>query len=167
MKGISLLSDLFMLFALISVTIMMTLFLWYLILIYEFALQPAGMSTTRDVTLRLLIEPADYDSTMLAFLELKHQGITMKRLLNAAAIQGSTDIWIDGKDIDLAAVAESALTPMIENDYILKIASQPEINVVTHGAWVSGNTPMGLQEVSTDLFLLNGGAVELQLLVRD
>jgi hypothetical protein len=124
MKGISLLSDLFLLLTLIGLTIMMTLFVWYLILLYEFVITPVGLSTPREVTLRLVTKPAEYDSLMLSFLELDYNGIKMKRIVNAAAIQGKTDIWLDGQNINAKSVAEGFLATMIDKDYLLKISPQ-------------------------------------------
>ena len=164
MKGVSLMGDMFLLLAMIAVTILVTLFLWYLILIYEVIVSPAGLSTPRDVTLRVLLNPTEYDSTMLAFLESTYEGISMKRILNAVAIQGSTDIWLDGKSIDAAEAAES-LTSMIDSEFILKISPQ-EIYLVQSGTLLQGNTPIGIHKVVTPLFLLDGEQVELQLLVR-
>jgi hypothetical protein len=166
MKGISLLSDLFLLLTLIGLTIMMTLFVWYLILLYEFVITPVGLSTPREVTLRLVTKPAEYDSLMLSFLELDYNGIKMKRIVNAAAIQGKTDIWLDGQNINAKSVAEGFLATMIDKDYLLKISPQ-EIVLADDGTLESSNTPLGIQKVSTELFLLNGEAVELQLFVRD
>jgi hypothetical protein len=170
MKGISLLSDLFLLLTLIGLTIMMTLFVWYLILLYEFVITPVitevGLSTPRELTLRLVTKPAEYDSLMLSFLELDYNGIKMKRIVNAAAIQGKTDIWLDGQNINAKSVAEGFLATMIDKDYLLKISPQ-EIVLADDGTLESSNTPLGIQKVSTELFLLNGEAVELQLFVRD
>jgi len=162
MKGVSLLSDIFLLLALIAVTIMMTMFIWYLILIYEVILTPTGLSTTREVNIRLLSGPAGYYSTMLSFLELNYNNIPMKRIVNAVAIQGKTEIWIEGKRIIADDVIESVLTPMINKDYLLKISPQ-DIILAQHGDLEK----IGIQKVSTELFLLNGEAVELQLLVED
>jgi len=167
MKGITLLSDLFLLLTLIALTVIMTLFLWYLIMFFEFVIEPVGADSPREVTLRLFIKPVKYDSVMLAFLELEHDGIPMKKIINAVAIQDKTDIWIEGKFIDGKAVSEGFLSQMINKNYLLKISPQ-DIHVAEFGSLTSTEEiPLGIQKVSTELFLLNGEAVDLQLFVRD
>lgn len=166
MKGVSLISDIFLLLALIGVTIVMTLFLWYLIMIYEFIVTPVGLSTPREVTLRLLSDPVEYDSTMLSFLETSYKGIPMKRIMNAVAIQGTVDVWLDGKSISADLATDQLLTPMINKNYILKISPQ-EIFIINYGIPQKENIPTGVQKVTTPLFLLDGKAVEMQLFVSD
>ena len=165
MKGVSLLSDIFLLLALISVTIIMTMFLWYLIIIYEFVLTPTGVSTPKEITIRLLSSPAGYFSTMMSLLELNYNGVPIKKIVNAVAIQGKTDIWLDGQNIDASNIKD-ILTPLINKEYLLKISPQ-EIYIAQNGDFETYNTPLSLQKVSTQLFLLDGEAVELQLLVRN
>jgi len=161
MKGVTLISDVFLIICLLSIIVIMTLFIWALIMIHqvEYKLYP----TPRTVELKLFFRPVNYDAIMSAFLEYENEGITMKKILNAVAIQGKTDIWLDGKPINAKAVSEGFLTPQINKDYLLKIG---EITVA-ESRTLSSETVLGLQKVSTELFLLNGEKVYLQLFVRD
>ncbi len=168
MKGITLISDIFLMVSLLGIAVIMSLFIWALITIFnvESKFVPGGMPTTRNVELKLLFKPANYESLMSVFLEYESQGIKMKKILNAVAIQGKTDIWLEGKTIDAKTVSETFLTPQINKDYILKIG---DIIVAEHGSLssLSGSLPLGIQKVSTFLFTLNGKEVFMQLFVVD
>jgi hypothetical protein len=166
MKGVTLISDVFLLVALIAVTVIMSLFIWALIYIFqvESKLTPGGMPTTRNVELKLFLKPVTYNALMSAFLEYPYQGIPMKKILTAVAVQGSTDIWLDGKFIDAKAVSQSFLTPQIDKYYLLKIG---DIEVASNGLLTPSTVPTGLQKVSTNLFLLNGEKTYLQFFVVD
>lgn len=168
MKGVTLISDIFLLISLLAITVIMSLFIWALIYTFqvESKLSPGGMLTTRNVELKLFYRPVNYDALMSAFLEYGYQGIPMKKILNAVAIQGkTTDVWLDGVLIsDVKNVCESFLTPQINKYYLLKIG---DVIVANYGTLTSSDTPTEIQKVSTYLFLLNGEKTYLQLFVAD
>jgi len=168
MKGITLISDIFLMISLLAITVIMSLFIWGLITIFnvESKFYPGNMPTTRNVELKLFFKPVTYESLMSAFLEYESQGIKMKKILNAVAIQGKTDVWLEGKWIDAKAVSEGFLTPQIDKEYMLKIG---DIIIAEHGNLpsISGSLPLGIQKVSTFLFTLNGKEVYMQLFVVD
>ena len=159
MKGITLLSDFFLLIILIIVIIMMSGLLWVIMLIYGVEAQ-LGFVNPREVTLRVLFNPLKYESVLLTFLELEHQGIRMKKILNSVAIQNSLNVWVDGKPIDASEVSEEFLNQLLEGrTYLLKIV-KPEI-IIAKSTVLSSS----LQKTSTKLFLLNGNFVELEFYV--
>lgn len=165
MKGITLLSDIFLIFALLALTVITTLFIWYLIIIYEVE-SALNVATPRNVELKLFFKPVKYDNIMLSFLEYEYESIPMKKIVSAVAIQNSTDIWIEGKFIDAKAVSENLLSKVIDKEYLLKISPQ-EIQLAKSGDLVSTGPPLEIQKISTELFLLDGEAIDLQLFVRD
>jgi len=166
MKGITLLGDVFLLISLLAIVVILSLFVWALIYMFqvESKFTPGGMPTTRDVEIKLFLNPINYDNLMLSFLEYDYQGIPMKKILNAVAIQGKTDIWLDGNSINATVVSEQFLTPMITKYYLLKLG---DIIVAENGILANENVPTGIQKVSTYLFLLDGEKVNLQLFVAD
>lgn len=166
MKGITLVSDIFLLIALLAITVIMSLVIWLLILTFqvESKFAPGGMPTTRGVELELFIKPDTYNSLMSAFLEYEHKGISMKKILETVAIQENINVWLEGKGINATLVSESFLAPQINNDYILKIG---DITVAKSGSFSSETSTLSLQKVSTILFDLNGKEVYMQLFVAD
>jgi len=166
MKGITLISDIFLVICLLALTVIMSLFIWALIMMFqvESKFVPGGMPTTRNVELKLFLKPINYDALMTAFLEYEHEGIKIKKILNAVAIQGKTDIWLEGKFINAKLVSENFLTPQINKDYLLRIG---DLTVAKYGQFASGNLPLGIQKVSTFLFILNGKEIYMQLFVVD
>jgi len=166
MKGVTLISDIFLMICLLAITVIMSLFIWALITIFqvESKFMPGGMPTTRNVELKLFFKPVTYDSLMSAFLEYESQGIKIKKILNAVAIQGKTDIWLEGKFIDVSSVSEGFLTPQIDKNYLLRIGDK---TIAKNGQLTSQNLPLEIQKVSTFLFILNGKEVFMQLFVVD
>lgn len=159
MKGIELLSDLFILFMLIIIVILMCGLIWAFTLIYGVE-SSLGLVNPRQVTLRILFQPLKYESVLLTFLELEHQEMPMKKILNVVAIQGTTDIWIDGKTIDAKSVSEGFLTEILEEKTYLLKTINPEI-IIARSSTLSSS----LQKVSTKLFLLDGESINLELYV--
>jgi hypothetical protein len=162
MKGIEIFSDLFLLFMLIIVVIIMTTLIWILTEIRVVA-SDVGAVRSRDVDIRILFNPVRYDSALLTLLELRDPtwGIPMKKLLNAAAIQNTTNVWLpEAKSfINVSARSKTFLDEILNGKiYLLKIRD-PEIIIAEFG---SSST---LQKTSTELFLLNGKTVDLELYV--
>ncbi len=160
MKGISIFSDLFTTFMLIIVVIFMCALIWIFTEIYVLG-SMFGAIQPREATVRVLYSPVKYESALLTFLELRHQGIKMKKILNAVAIQNTTDVWIPeiGDFVDSSQVSEDFLDQIFVGDiYLLKIRD-PEIIICSSGKsnyW---------QKTSTELFLLNGKPIDLELYV--
>lgn len=160
MKGIELLSDLFLLFMLIIVIILITSLIWVFteIKVVTYGL---GVVKPREATIRILFNPVRYESALLTFLELKHQDIPMKKILNAIAIQNNTKVWMPETSgfIDASAVSKGFLDEILKGkSYLLKIRD-PEIIIAESGKssrW---------QKTSIELFLLNGKPVDLELYV--
>ena len=160
MKGIFLLSSLFTFIILIIVIIMMTSLIWIFTEIYVVE-ESLGLVNPREVEIRILFNPARYESALLSFLELEHQGIPMKKILNAVAIQNSAEVWIPKiKDsIVVSDISRDFLNDMLNGKpYLLKIR-EPEIII---GAFSESSI---WQKVSTKAFLLNGEPVDLELYV--
>jgi hypothetical protein len=166
MKGITLIGDLFLLIGLLSITVIMTLFINVLIVTFqvENRLLPGGMPTTRSVELKLLIKPVNYDTTLSAFLENEYEGIKIKKILNAVAIQGKTTVWLEGKTIDAATISKNILTSQIKRNFLLKVG---DITVTSYGQLSSTDSVLGVQKISTYTFSLNGETINVQLLVVD
>lgn len=166
MKGITLLSDIFLIIVLLAITVIMSVFIWALIITFtaESKLMPGGMPTTRNVELTMVIKPITYDSLMSAFLECDYQGMPMKEILEAVAIQQNNIVWLEGSTINASLASESFLTPQINGIYLLKVG---DVTVVESGQMDSTNAPLGAQKVSTELFTLNGKDVYMQLFVVD
>ena len=125
-------------------------------------LGPAAAGT-REVTIRTLLKPTIDDSALLTFLEMEYNGISMKRILTAVAIQENTKIWIDGGFIDAEQAAMNFLGHadsgiLKGRKYLLKIR-EPEIVIAKSLEMV----PARSQKVSTELFLLDGSSVSLVL----
>ena len=164
MRGIELFSDLFLLFILIIVVIIVTSLVWVFTEIKVVG-SALGIINPREATIRILFNPVKYESTLLTFLELRHDGIPMKKILNAVAIQNNTTVWLPdanggkGDFIDASVVSKNFLDEIIKsNIYLLKIRD-PEIIIVESGSssrW---------QKTSTELFLLDGKPVDLDLYV--
>lgn len=166
MKGVSILQDMFLLIFLIAIIVILTLFVWVLIITFqaESRLAPGGLPTTRNVEMTLIYRPIDYDAIMSAFLENEYSGIKIKRLLNAVAIQEDTTVWLDGKMVDVKQVSENILNQQIKRDYILKV---DDFIVASRGMLSTGKMPMEIQKTYTIMFLLNGEESYLQLFVAD
>ncbi len=160
MKGIELLSDLFSVFVLIIIIIIMVSLIWIFTEI-KFVAYGTGLVKARDVTIRILFNSVKYDSVLLTFLELRPQGIPMKKILNAAAIQNTTRPWMPETSsfVNAAQMSDDVLNQLLEGkSYLLKIRN-PEIVIAQ-----SGNS-YDWQKTSTELFLLNGKPVDLELYV--
>jgi hypothetical protein len=159
MKGVSLLSDMFLMFALAAIVILMVTFIYYLWLArgVESAL---GMTGPQKIAITLFFKPVKYDSAFLSFLELNttDDGIPMKVLLEQAAIQNSTKVWINGETIDVSAKVNELLPKMINSTYILKI-TEPEIVIAEKGSSKS------FEKTTVKLFLLDGKYRDLELYV--
>ena len=162
MKGISILASLFLVMMLIMVILLVSGLIWVFTEIYGVGAK-LGLINPREVTLRIFFKPVEDESVLLSFLECKYNGIQMKRILNAVAIQGTTNIWLDNEFIDAKIASEYFLNRVYAEKgygYILKI-SDPEIIIADSAIPIKKE----LQTVSTKLFLLDGKNVNLQLLV--
>jgi hypothetical protein len=160
MKGIFLLSSLFLFILLIIVVIMMSSLIWIFTEIYGVEAR-LGLANPREVIIKILFNPARYESALLALLELEYQGIPMKKILNAVAIQNNTTIWLPEIHdfIDASEISNDFLNQLLEGrSYLLKIR-EPEIIIA------SFSKSSTLQKVSTKIFLLNGEPVDLELYV--
>jgi hypothetical protein len=167
MKGMTLLSDIFLLLMLIGLIIIMSSLVWAIILIHG-VMGQLGLSSPRNVEFTVLLNPIRYDTTLLAFLESNYQGIPVKEIINAAVIQKKTiDIWVEGKFIDMQTVSNDFFSKAldankdgtIDSPYLLKIRD-PEMILGQYGSLTSN-----LQRVSTKVFLLDGKSVDLYLYV--
>jgi hypothetical protein len=158
-KGVTLLSNIFLFIMILVLMVLMGIFIWAVMLIQGVEAQ-LGISSPRNIELTVLFKPVDYDTTLLSFLETEYQGVPMKRIINAVAIQETTDVWIEGKNIDVKMVSEDFLK-IIEKPYLLKIRD-PEI-ILAENEKLS----LDIQKVSTNVFLLNGDSIDLELYVGE
>jgi len=173
MKGVTLFADLFLLVILMVEIILMVGIIWIFQLIYGVESQMGitdYFDNPRQVSLNILYKPTKYESTFLSFLELDcrrcSQKISMKEIMNAVAIQGRTDIELYGESIDASLASGELLGDLLENkereqklDYLLKIRD-PELIISK-----TDDLPQQLQKVSTNIPLLNGEIVDLELYV--
>jgi len=164
MKGITLFSDVFSLFVLIGVIMLASVLLWAFIVVYNVQ-EKLGFVNPRIVELTLLFNPIKYDMTIISLLEYEYNGIPIKKILNAVAIQENTTVWIEGEEIDASIVCENFLSSRIDEPYMLKIIPKQELIIVGQIMPSIPETPLHVQETSTKLFLLDGENVELKLLV--
>jgi len=163
------LNDLFLLFVLIGLVIMMTALVWGIIFIHGVAAQ-LNLHSPRNVEFTVLLNPVKYDTTLSAFLEYEYQGIPVKKIINAAVIQEKvTDIWVDGNFIDMQTVSDEFFSRAldedndgtIDNPYLLKTRN-PELILGEYEILTSN-----LQKVSTKVFLLEGESVDLDFYVSE
>ena len=161
MKGVTIISDIFLLIMSLALTILMVGFIYAMIFIHGVEAQ-LGVASPRSVEYEVLFNPVEYDTTLLAYLEYKYEGIPMKKVLNAVAIQRKRIIWIDGKSVNAKIVSEDYFKDLITRPYLLKIR-EPEIHIAKSG--VLPAAPATIQKISTKLFLLNGESVDLELYV--
>lgn len=159
MKGSTFMGDFFLFIMILVFTVLMGIFIWAVMIIQGVEAQ-MDIISPRNLELTVLFKPIKYESTLMAFLEAEYRGISMKRIINAVAIQETTDIWIDGKFIDVKRISEDFLK-IIEKPYLLKIR-YPEI-ILAEGGQVEGY----IQKVSTNVFLLNGESVDLELYIEE
>jgi len=164
MKGITLFSDIFSIFVLIGVIMLATLLIWAFIVIYSFEAQ-LGVATPRTVELTLFFNPLKYDTTIMSLLEYEYEGIPMKKILNAVAIQENTTVWIENKIIDASLVVENFLSSRIDEPFMLKMILPSREIIIVEEVMPPIPGPLYVQETSTKLFLLDGRNVELKLLV--
>lgn len=157
MKGFTLLSDIFMLFTLIGVSVLMVTFV-YVIWLTHGTLSKLGITGPQQIALTLFYKPVQYDSTLMSFLELTNSSIPMKDLLEQVAIQNSTYIWLNGESIDVSSVSNRFMKEILNRPYILKIV-KPEITIASNGFSKS------YEKISTKLFLLDGKYVSLEFYV--
>ncbi len=160
MKGteVELFSDIFLLFALAAMTVLIVTFIYYAWIAYSIE-SYLGDVGTRRVALTLFFYPVKYDSTFLTFLELTDNGVPMKDLLTLAAIQEDTEIWYNGENIDVSDISKEFLDDMLDRPYLLKI-SNPEVIIAS-----SGELSTRLQKMSTKLFDFDGDPILLELYV--
>jgi len=158
MKGVTLISDLFLLITSLALTVLMISFIWALIVIHGVE-GSLGITSPRNVGYKVMFNPINYDTTLLAFLELNNNGITMKKLINAVVVQNNTIVWLDGRFIDAKTVSENYLSSFIDRPYLLKTRN-PEIDIAESGTLLGT-----FQKVSMKLFTLNGEDVDLELYV--
>jgi uncharacterized membrane protein len=167
MKGVTLFADVVSVLVLLAIIMLSTLLVWGLILLQNVTTF-VGIISPRSVELTIFHLPTKYDTTLLALLEYKVQGIAMKRWLEAAAIQESKVVWLDGKTIDAEEESRDFLAASIDNPYLLKIVlPNKELIVVENEIFSSLSRPTSIQETTAKLFLLNGEVVDLKLLVRE
>jgi len=171
MKGFTLFADIFSVFVLIGIIMLVSILLWTFILIYDVE-SKLGFANVRPVELTMFFNPIKYDTTLMSLLEYNSNGIPIRKILNAVAIQEKkTDVWIDNQEItDVGVICEDFLSnpldPKIKDPYILKITlPSKEIEIVNKGIPSLSGTTTHLQEVTTKLFLLDGRDAELKLLV--
>ena len=158
MKGMELLSDLFALFMLIIVIMIICALVW---IFTEIRVVGSTFVHPREATINLLFNPVKYESAFLAFLELDYQGVKMKKLINLVAIQNRVNVWVPelGKFLDVSSVSKTKLDYILpDNKFLLKIRD-PEIIIV------DAPDLSYLQKVSTELFLLDGKIVDLEFYV--
>jgi len=167
MKGIFLMSKMFLIFTTLAMTIILTTIIWLLIVTHEIESR-LFVTSPRNVELSLFIRPSKYETTLLSFLELEKDGIPMKKLIEAVAIQNSTDIWIDGKSINVRAAADGYLQNIIDTDYLLKISypDEPEIKISEVQLSTSSQVPLQAFKTSTELFLPDGKIAYLKFFVK-
>lgn len=163
MRGVSLLSDMFLLIIIMVEVILMVGIIWVFQSVYGVE-SSLGLVNPRYVTLNVLFKPAKYESTFLSFLELDCttciQKISMKEIMNAVAIQESTTVEVKGEVIDAIQASEDLLNQMLDKkSYLLKIRN-PQMVIAE-----SQVLPASLQKVSTKLLLLDGEDVDLDLYV--
>jgi hypothetical protein len=167
MKGIALFADILSLLILLAIIMFMTILVWSFIILHQVEVN-LGVATPRTVELTLFYLPVKYDTMMLAFLENTYNGIPIKRIIEAAAIQENTDVWIEGNDINLTTVSKNYLSARIDKPFILKIVlPDKEIKIIENEIKSSVSKPTSIQESTVKLFLLNGEIADLKLLVRD
>jgi len=160
MKGMDIFADLFTVFMLLVTIIITCSLIWIFTEIYVIS-SSLGYVRPREASVTVLYNPVRYESTLLTFLELREQGIPMKKILNAVAIQNRTNVWMTEIHdfIDASAVSKTMLDQLLPGKaYLLKIR-EPEIIICKSGKssyW---------QKTSTDLFLLNGNPVDLEFYV--
>ena len=161
-------ADMFSIFVLIATIILMTLLVWGFIIIYEVE-SFGGFANPRTVKLTMFTYPIKYDSMMLSFLEYEYDGISMREILNAVAVQESKDVWIRGVWIDMSIATEDFFDPKIEKPFILRMQSgENEINILWSDIMpVSQDAPLNIQKTSIDFFTLNGEVAYLELLVKE
>lgn len=167
MKGFSLYADLLSIFILIGIIMLASLLLWTLIIIYNVEIN-LGTARPRTIELTFFFNPVKYDTTLMSFLETQHNGIPMKKILNAVAIQENSIVWLEGKEInDLSTFCDNFLSPKIgSNPYILKVVlPSKEIILVEKPMPSFPDTPLHLQETTSKLFLLDGSTADMKLLV--
>lgn len=165
MKGFQLFADVFSIFVLLGVIMLSMLILWAFIVLYNIELN-LGIANTRTVELTLFFNPMKYDTTLMSLLEYEYDGIPIRKILNAVAIQENSIIWLDDKLIDTGSVCQGFLSSRIDEPYILKIVfGEKEILIVNNEMPLVPHTPLRFQESSTKLFSLDGTDVELKLLV--
>jgi len=155
MKGIELFGDILMLIMLIAMVVLLNLLIWTLITLQHYT----GLSSVRNIELNIHTTPSTLSSSFLAFLELNYNGIPMKKILTAVAVQQNTNIWIDGQQIDATDVSKRFLDSMFSQPYMLKI-NNPEIIIAK-----SGTLSSQFFKTSTKIFTLDGAALDLQLFV--
>ncbi len=160
MKGISIFSDLFTLFILIIVIVFMCVLIWIFTEIYVIG-SSFGLIQPREATVRVLYSPIKYESALLTFLEIRYQGMKMKKILNAVVIQNNTTVWMPdiNKFVDASDVSENFLDQIFSGRIYLLKTRDPEIIICSSGKsnyW---------QKTSTELFSLNGKPVDLELYV--
>jgi hypothetical protein len=161
MKGMDFWAELYTFFiTIISIIIVCTL----LLIVTQIAMvgNLLGITSARGAAITVFYKPVTYETTLLTFTELSYDNIPMKRILNAVAIQRTTSPWMPEANnfVDADAAADDLLDKTILGGkiYLLKIRD-PEIIITSSGqasVW---------QKVSTELFLLNGQPVDLELYV--
>jgi len=160
MKGVTLLSDIFTMFMVVIVIIIISSLIWIFTEIYVVSSQ-LGVVKPREATIRIFYNPVKYESTLLAFLELEYQGISMKKILNAVAIQEDKRVWLPefNKFVDVSSIAAVFFNQMLpDKAYILKIRD-PEVVIDT------SSSSSHWQKTSIELFVLDGKPVDLELYV--
>lgn len=138
MKGSSMFGDMFMLFVLIVMMLLISAMLWAVVMSYAL-----GQRADRDVKMEVFEYPVKNDGTLLAFLETTHDGVPMRNLISLAAMEKNHMITYNGKSYDLKILCDLVLDQaMIDyyrgiggasKKYMLKLNTEPEIILATNG----------------------------------
>ena len=156
MKGVSILSDMFWIFALLGTIIFVTTFIYYTWLAYGITSR-LGQTGPREINLQLFIKPVEYNSALLALLETHYDGIPIKRILNAVATQENKIVYIDDKQIN----AEEAVVQNmnIQRAYLIRTVD-PEVVIAQNGVLKGA-----LVKLTTQIFSINGKPTTLEFYV--
>src|SRR3990172_11385899 len=137
MKGFSLFSDIFMLFALLGIVVLTATLIYYMSLIYSVE-SSLGLTGPRKVALTLFFQPVSCDSVLMSMMEITHQtpsgnSIPIKKILNAVAIQNSRNVWIDGESLDARSIAEQFFDQTLTPNRIILKTVNPEVVIYENG----------------------------------
>ena len=124
------------------------------------AFNSVGSINNRIVNLQILYDPAEYGVATIVFLELHYQGIPMKKIINAVAVQGSRQVYVEGKIIDSKIASENLLKNIIPAKNVFLKISNPEI-IITG----SPDRLENLQKISVPINTFDKETAHLELYV--